>query len=62
MDRFLAVYTKVSKDDIRHNRQNIGEKLGFLGRVIHGSNPRSWARELRERIGEIRDFAATVVG
>jgi len=49
MDRFLAAYTKVSKDDIRHNRENIGEKLGFLGRVIHGSNPRSWARELRER-------------
>src|SRR5215471_16291545 len=61
MDRFLAAYTGVSKDDIRRNRANIGEKLGFLGRIIHGSNPRSWAKELRERIGEIRDFAATVV-
>jgi len=61
MDAFLAAYTRVSKDDIRRNRANIGEKLGFRGRIIHGSNPRSWAKELRDRIGEIRDFATTAV-
>ena len=63
MDCFLAAYTKVSKDDIRRNRANIAEKLGFLGRIIHGSNPRSWVKELRARIGET-DFAAasTVIG
>ena len=54
MDAFLAAYTRVSKDDIRRNRANIGEKLGFRGRIIHGSNPRSWAKELGERIGEPR--------
>ena len=58
MDRFLTAYTKVSKDGIRRNRENIAEKLGFLGRIIHGSNPRSWARELRDRLAEIRDFAS----
>jgi hypothetical protein len=58
MDAFLAAYTKVSKDDIRRNRANIGEKLGFLGRIIHGSNSRVWAKELRARIGEASDFAA----
>jgi hypothetical protein len=30
----------------------IGFTLGFLGRIIHGSNPRSWAKELRERTGD----------
>ena len=60
MDAFLAAYTRVSKDDIRRNRANIGEKLGFLGRMIHGSNPRSWAKELRARIGEATDFAVAV--
>jgi len=54
---FLAAYMKVSKDDIRRNRENIGERLGFLGRIIHGSNPRSWAKELRSRIAAA-DFAA----
>jgi hypothetical protein len=61
MDAFLAAYTRVSKDDIRRNRANIGEKLGFLGRIVHGSNPRSWAKELRERIGEVPDFAEAAV-
>jgi hypothetical protein len=58
MCRFLAAYTKVSKDDIRRNCENIGETLGFLGRIIHGSNPRSWAKELTARIGNAVDFAA----
>ena len=61
MDAFLAAYSRVSKDDIRRNRANIGKKLGFLGRVIHGSNPRRWAKELRARIGETADFATEAI-
>jgi hypothetical protein len=60
MDGFLFAYTKVSKDDIRRNRENIGERLGFLGRIIHGSNPRSWAKELTAWIGEAVHFAAAI--
>ena len=56
MTSFLALYTRVSKDDIRRNRENTAERLGFLGRVIHGNNPRIWIKELKERIGE--NFAA----
>jgi hypothetical protein len=56
MDIFLAAYTEVSKDDIRRNRANIGEKLGFLGRIIHGSSPRIWSQELRARIEETPYF------
>jgi hypothetical protein len=52
MAGFLAVYTQVTKDDIRHNHGNAAEKLGFLGRVIHGSNPKTWLKELRQRVGE----------
>ena len=44
MDSFLALYTKITKDDIRRNRNNAAERLGFLGRVIHGTNPRSVAQ------------------
>jgi len=61
MDGLLADYTRVSKDDIRRNRENIGERLGFLGRVVHGSNSRKWAKELRLRIGETTDFAVAAV-
>ena len=52
MEDFLEIYTKVTKDDIRQNRRNAAEKLGFLGRVIHGANPRVWLKELRRRSGE----------
>jgi hypothetical protein len=42
MEGFLVPYTKITKEDIRRNRDNVGERLGFLGRIIHGTNPRAW--------------------
>ena len=60
LDSFLALYTKITKDDIRRNRNNADERLGFLGRVIHGTNPRVWLKELRQRVGEGIDFAAAI--
>lgn len=47
MEGFLEIYTKVTKDDIRQNRRNLAEKLGFLGRVIHGADSRTWLKEVR---------------
>ena len=60
MDTFLALYTKITKDDIRRNCNNAAARLGFLGRVIHGANPRGWLKEVRQRIGEQIDFAAAI--
>jgi hypothetical protein len=60
LDAFLALYTKITKEDIRRNRNNAAERLGFLGRVIHGTNPRVWLKEVRQRVGEGIDFAAAV--
>src|SRR5271157_2489509 len=60
MDTFLALYTKIAKDEIRRNRNNAAERLGFLGRVIHGTNPRVWLKEVRQRTGEGIDFAASI--
>jgi hypothetical protein len=60
MDIFLALYTKITKDDIRRNRNNVAERLGFLGRVIHGTNPRAWLTEVKLRAGEEIDFATAV--
>lgn len=52
MEGFLEIYTKVTKDDIRHNRDNVATRLGFQGRVIHGVDPRAWINELKRRVGE----------
>jgi hypothetical protein len=56
MSSFLALYSRVSKDDIRRNRENTAERLGFLGRVIHGNNPKHWMTHIRRRIGESTDY------
>ena len=58
MEGFLVVYTKITKEDIRRNRDNVGERLGFLGRVIHGTNPRTWLKEMRQRLEEKLDLAS----
>ncbi len=57
MEAFLAVYIRVTKEDIRQNRANAAERLGFLGRIVHGSNPKIWMRALKERLGESADYA-----
>ena len=31
MEGFLGLYTRITKDDIRRNRNNVGERLGILG-------------------------------
>jgi hypothetical protein len=60
MEGFLALYTRIAKEDIRRNWENVGERLGFLGRVIHGANPKAWLKEMRPRLGEKGDFASTL--
>ena len=57
MPDFLAIYRNVTKDDIRHDRGNVGERLGFLSRIIHGHNPQVWMKELKTRLGEPVDYA-----
>jgi hypothetical protein len=55
IETFLAAYTSTTKEGIRQNRANVAEKLGYLGRIVHGSNPRAWAKELDRRCGESTD-------
>ena len=57
MSDFLGMYRNVTKDDIRHNRGNVAGRLGFLGRLIHGHNPRAWIKELKTRLNEPVDYA-----
>ena len=57
LETFLAAYTAATKEASRQNRANVAERLGFLGRVVHGSNPRIWLRTLTTRLGEAADYA-----
>jgi hypothetical protein len=55
IEAFLAAYAATTKEAIRQNRANVADRLGFLGRVVHGSNPRLWLRTLKARLGEAAD-------
>jgi len=57
MIEFLALYATVTREDILQNRSNVAEKLGFLGRIIHGLKPPAWLKELKVRLGEVVDYA-----
>ena len=52
IEKFLSLYAAVTRDDIRRNRGNIGERLAFLTRIGHGMHPHVWLKELRLRLGE----------
>jgi hypothetical protein len=56
MSEFLAIYCKVAREDNLRNRSNVAERLGFLGRLIHGLNVGVWLKDLKARIGEIADY------
>ena len=57
---FVRKYAITSRDDIRKNRGNVAQELGFIGRVMHGSSPRTWLRTLRSRIGEAVDYTLAI--
>jgi hypothetical protein len=56
---FVRLYATTTKENLRKNRDGIAERLGFLGRVTHGADPRAWLRELKRRVGESADSAPT---
>jgi hypothetical protein len=57
MTEFLALYAMVTREGILQNHGNVAEKLGFLGRIIHGLKPPAWLKELKVRLGEVVDYA-----
>ena len=46
--------------DFAEEYPGIAERLGFLGRMTHGANGRSWVREFKSRIGEAIDYAVAL--
>ena len=54
-------YATVNKDDIRMNRDGAAERLGFVGRVMHGASPWKWLHEIKNRIGEDAAMATSPI-
>jgi hypothetical protein len=56
MSEFLGIYSKVTREDILRNRSNVAERLGFLGRLIHGLKLGAWLKDLKACVGEVGDY------
>jgi hypothetical protein len=56
LQEFVWQYAKTTRQDILTNRHNVAERLGFRGRVVHGTNKGEWLDELCSRIGESPNF------
>jgi hypothetical protein len=53
LDEWMKKYVKTTRQAILANRNNIAESLGFLGRIVHGTNKTEWTRDLGARICEL---------
>lgn len=60
LDLWIRRFSNTTREDIRNNRGNVAEQLGFIGRVNHGRNPRRWLRELRRHIAEPVDYCLAI--
>jgi hypothetical protein len=55
MDEFLGHYAKLSRGDIRRNRDNQATALGFIGRVVRGKRRKRWLADVDRQAGEKQD-------
>jgi hypothetical protein len=55
----MSQYSRATRDDIRHNRNNVAATLGFVGRVIRGKRKKRWLAEVLRHAGEKADYVET---
>jgi hypothetical protein len=56
LDHFLNRYAKLSREEIRHNRDNLASALGFVGRVIRGKRRKRWLESVLKLAGTKTDY------
>jgi len=49
---FFRLYRATTREEILKNRNNTADRLGFLGRMVHGIDKRDWVERLKDWLGE----------
>lgn len=53
---FMKRYSHATREDVRHNRNNTGGDLEFVGRVVRGRKKKRWLADLLKLAGEKADY------
>ena len=56
LDEFMQRYAGIDRDDVRHNRNDVATRLGFIGRVVRGRRKQRWLNDVLKRAGEKADY------
>ena len=56
LDDFLERYAKITREDIRRNRDNLATALGFVGRVVRSKRKKRWLADVLKQAGEKADY------
>jgi hypothetical protein len=56
LDDFMHRYADLDRDDVRHNRNDVASRLGFIGRVVRGRRKQRWLNDVLKRAGEKADY------
>ena len=56
LDEFMQGYAGIDRNDVRHNRDDVASRLGFIGRVVRGRRKQRWLNDVLKRAGEKADY------
>ncbi|MCL4850165.1 MAG: hypothetical protein KJZ78_02145 [Bryobacteraceae bacterium] len=49
---FMSRYSRVTREDVRVNRENAATDLGFVGRVVRGQKKKRWLADVLKLAGK----------
>jgi hypothetical protein len=56
MEDFMKHYASTPREDVRHNRNDVATRLGFIGRVVRGRRKKRWLKDVLKHAGEKTDY------
>ena len=56
MEDFMKHYASTTREDVRHNRNDVATRLGFIGRVVRGRRKKRWLNDVLKHAGEKADY------
>jgi hypothetical protein len=60
IDNFFRLYGATTREEILRNRNNAADRLGFLGRMVHGTDKQGWIDGMKTSLGDNRGPSPSV--